>query len=1249
MDDQNHIIQKQVFDIQFMSDQKPFELQNRVSNLFYSRIEKIMLIVLDQMIPEGLLYRFNLIELDLGVLPYDRMEELLPLRLQEALEKELKDKRPLPAYYAGTNEDSQKRPVPDQACLELLSHFLLSGNLPWWASGPLMTDPEKTIGFLFEKDAGGIKQLLLKLGAFSYVRKRMAWQFSEQTIRSTIEILEPEEAAFIFKYHRAIEATQKETQQIKGESREVSRAIWFFIFTYLLVERGSNFNRKDFVKSNLRKIAEHYNLHYEELLKLFSAPLYHKIFYKKHFPLLGEIIVELSREQFSDEQHRKTLESPPDKTILQKEKNLKKQRLIARFLQSGTLPSWAADVRLEQLNTIFFELIQEMPKETGQLIRRMEHKESGIENIVFAFGMKVITGIIKLVEPAHAPFILNYMKRIQIIHNQKAITTADNQSFSKSIRQFVLNYLLIDKGSTFSKRVFLEDNIHRIANRYNLRFNILLNLLTEAIGERYGAENTSLFHLLKEIQKVNKNSAPGKKDSQSIMERDEISAEKKKKGIFSSRALFDLLGFWIKHGYFPWWGKKYEIPSPEVLWEKLYTKDPAEIIKWVQYAGTEPAIRKRLVYQLPASVFVAAFSKFPRGKEATGIFQFTSFLYERLIQLRIKNKHAVQNILLLAWWDTFILSNYRDFNPETFISLSIQRLAGWTGWFVENIRQSLLKVSRDILKKPSQKWTPVQKSVIHAINKPKRTGYKEQEETPDIRTVIRQYLPIEKRGQEEEILREALRILEYYLSRGQWPVRMRSISYSDIFLKNLLRLLSREKPAALHAIFGQQNQAPAARIKMHDLFSLCTNAEDHKVQELLKAFRQKDLLQYFSGISGLPDKPVDKDFFEIIDNIIRHPSGREEKKVLSRWLSAPALSAVIAEKYKGEIFYRLIENTTAYNGKETASFLKEVQQLLVRALPDPLERESISLLFRKFSLHYFIGKQSPATPSQYFSLLIPLLSNERPGDAINLFRSLLGVIRDRRSPKASLPPGLIGYLEKLLEEQIKKNTIRRAYKKAITEDENSASTATNRPPVSLKKKERLPNIISNSKPYTEVESEKEQVKDFLDIEEDTIYIQNAGLVLLHPFLTTYFNRTGLTKESKFIDEEAVFKAVHLSQFLVDGKENHPEQTLILNKILCGLPLEEPVPAEMVFTEQEKTVSMELLKVVLERWEKLKNTSIEGFRTSFLQREGALTNEEHTRKLRVAQRGYDVLLQTLPWGIGLIKTPWMDQFLNVEWA
>jgi hypothetical protein len=35
-------------------------------------------------------------------------------------------------------------------------------------------------------------------------------------------------------------------------------------------------------------------------------------------------------------------------------------------------------------------------------------------------------------------------------------------------------------------------------------------------------------------------------------------------------------------------------------------------------------------------------------------------------------------------------------------------------------------------------------------------------------------------------------------------------------------------------------------------------------------------------------------------------------------------------------------------------------------------------------------------------------------------------------------------------------------------------------------------------------------------------------------------------------------------------------------------------------------------------------------------------------LQVEQKAVDVLLNTLPWGIGVIKLPWMKEILHTEW-
>ena len=138
-------------------------------------------------------------------------------------------------------------------------------------------------------------------------------------------------------------------------------------------------------------------------------------------------------------------------------------------------------------------------------------------------------------------------------------------------------------------------------------------------------------------------------------------------------------------------------------------------------------------------------------------------------------------------------------------------------------------------------------------------------------------------------------------------------------------------------------------------------------------------------------------------------------------------------------------------------------------------------------------------------------------------------------------------------------------------------------------------------------------------------------------------------KGKFTDETSQHRAVLLLQYLVNVRNESEEFELELNKLLCGLTIEETIPLEIVLTEEEIAMSAELFAVIFERWDKMKNTSVEGFRASFLQREGALWREEKDWQLRVEQRTYDMLLDTLPWAFGMIKNTWMTQILTVEWT
>ena len=163
------------------------------------------------------------------------------------------------------------------------------------------------------------------------------------------------------------------------------------------------------------------------------------------------------------------------------------------------------------------------------------------------------------------------------------------------------------------------------------------------------------------------------------------------------------------------------------------------------------------------------------------------------------------------------------------------------------------------------------------------------------------------------------------------------------------------------------------------------------------------------------------------------------------------------------------------------------------------------------------------------------------------------------------------------------------------------------------------------------------------------YINNAGLVLLHPYLNIFFNALGLLEKRAFKSPAAQDKAVQLLGFLASGETDIPEYDLVFPKLLCGLLPEDPVDRFVELTELDKTEANQLLEAVINNWNALGSTSADGLRGNFLMREGKLQWQSDEWRLRVTQASYDLLLNRLPWGISVVRLPWMPWALKTEWA
>ncbi|HRO45272.1 contractile injection system tape measure protein [Agriterribacter sp.] len=173
-------------------------------------------------------------------------------------------------------------------------------------------------------------------------------------------------------------------------------------------------------------------------------------------------------------------------------------------------------------------------------------------------------------------------------------------------------------------------------------------------------------------------------------------------------------------------------------------------------------------------------------------------------------------------------------------------------------------------------------------------------------------------------------------------------------------------------------------------------------------------------------------------------------------------------------------------------------------------------------------------------------------------------------------------------------------------------------------------------------------QDISAAEEEGVFVQHAGMVLIHPFISALFNRLQWVNQGAFKDERSRQKALYLLHYAATGRGEAEEYELVVPKILCNWPLAMPVEKDMEWSKAELNEADSMLQAAIEQWTVLQHTSPDGLREGFLQRRGKFFTRNDKQYLQVERGALDVLLDQLPWNLGIIKLPWMKEILWVEW-
>ena len=194
------------------------------------------------------------------------------------------------------------------------------------------------------------------------------------------------------------------------------------------------------------------------------------------------------------------------------------------------------------------------------------------------------------------------------------------------------------------------------------------------------------------------------------------------------------------------------------------------------------------------------------------------------------------------------------------------------------------------------------------------------------------------------------------------------------------------------------------------------------------------------------------------------------------------------------------------------------------------------------------------------------------------------------------------------------------------------------------------NVINNPEnkenPIGTIDEEDKTIHEDLSPNEG-LYIQNAGLIMLHPFLKTFFEHCNLIhpETQQLTDPEL---CAHLLHYIATGEANAPEYEMVFEKFLCNIPMNQSINRHIKLSRKHKTQVKNLIESVQQNWKPMKKSSVALLQNEFLQRSGKLVVTSHDYTLTVERKTQDILLDKLAWGISLVKLPWKENFLFVNW-
>lgn len=422
-----------------------FGLRSRIERLAWEMLPAAMGRVFDAIGPADQQLRIARLDLDLGIVLPETLEEDAIDALQRALTDALADVLHRARY---SPSDDARLVDPAATWLEDFDHFLGSGRLPV-ARRDAGFDAVERLHWLIAEQPEALSDILVRRARDRHALERLVLQVGDAGFRALLGLLAPRDAAVILALVADVMRVHRDPPvpiPSALAAPALERVLRAATLEFLLRDPGTQFNRRRFLSHLLRREARAIGMDYGALLRLLGDAVGAL---RAHQGLGGSLPLVLN-ELLAESGAGDAPATPADSTI-------DAAIIAARADAFDALLAW---------------------------VRRVASDRTALTALVDRLSADLFAGLVERLDPANAALILAMLDDLSLVHRADAELRLDG--FEPALRALTLAYLVRDPGTQFNRRQFLAFLIAREAERAQIGYRDLVRLFADALARLRG-------------------------------------------------------------------------------------------------------------------------------------------------------------------------------------------------------------------------------------------------------------------------------------------------------------------------------------------------------------------------------------------------------------------------------------------------------------------------------------------------------------------------------------------------------------------------------------------------------------------------------------------------------------------------------------------------------------------------------------------------------------------------------------------